>query len=163
MVKRKSTPSKTPSKRSKQDSIPVPNSQSSSRSNQNESRRKQKIPMKKRVTTKVIMANKTFKVFRSTMREIKKLQSKTNLLIPKLPFSRLFREIMMECSTTVTRVQIEALRALQESAELYLTYLFQDANKCARHARRITVRPTDLHLVLEIRGEDMSNLGKIPY
>lgn len=40
-----------------------------------------------------------------------------------------------------------ALLALQEAAEWYLVCLFQDANLCARHAKRVTVTNDDLALV----------------
>jgi len=43
--------------------------------------------------------------------------------------------------------------ALQESSEAYLTILFEDANLCAIHSKRVTIFPKDMQLVRRIRGE----------
>jgi len=43
--------------------------------------------------------------------------------------------------------------ALQEAAEAYLLGLFQDAQLCAIHAKRVTVMSKDIQLALRIRGE----------
>lgn len=50
------------------------------------------------------------------------------------------------------RVQTEALKALQDSAELYLTQLFEDAYFCTLHARRKTLYVADINCVRRIRG-----------
>lgn len=47
----------------------------------------------------------------------------------------------------------DALKALQEACEGYLTGLFEDANLCAIHARRVTVMKKDLDLARRIRGD----------
>nr|CAH7748985.1 unnamed protein product [Callosobruchus chinensis] len=60
----------------------------------------------------------------------------------------------MPMSDEATRIQSAALSALQESAEMYLVQLLSDANKCAMHARRITVMPKDMQLALDMRGEN---------
>jgi histone H3/H4 len=51
------------------------------------------------------------------------------------------------------RFQIAAVQALQEVAEDYLVYLFEDAQSCAVHGKRITIQPNDLRLARRIRGE----------
>lgn len=58
------------------------------------------------------------------LREIRRLQQATNLLIPRLPFQRLVREIAMDFNTGY-KWQTAALSALQEAAESYLTILFE--------------------------------------
>ena len=51
------------------------------------------------------------------------------------------------------RIQEIAIEALQEAAEAYLVRLFDDANLCALHARRITLMAKDIQLARRIRGE----------
>jgi histone H3 len=45
-----------------------------------------------------------------------------------------------------------AILALQEAAEAYLVCLFEDTNICAIHAKRVTIMPKDMQLVMRIRG-----------
>eukprot|EP00501_MAST-03F_sp_TOSAG23-6_P002390 GSMAST32.ASY1.ANO1.2498.1 assembled CDS len=71
------------------------------------------------------------------LREIKKYQKSTDLLIRRLPFGRLAR----------------ALEALQTASEQYLVELFEDANLCAIHARRVTMMVRDIQLARRIRGQ----------
>ena len=89
------------------------------------------------------------------LREIRKYQKSPDLLIRKLPFQRLFREIMQSFGGRCKdmRVQSTAVLALQEAAEAYLVGLFEDTNLCAIHARRCTVMPKDMQLARRIRGE----------
>lgn len=86
------------------------------------------------------------------MREIRRYQKSTDLLIRKLPFQRLVREITQDFKTDL-RFQGSAVLALQEASESYLVGLFEDTNLCALHARRVTVFPRDLQLSRRIRGE----------
>nr|CAI5869433.1 unnamed protein product [Callosobruchus analis] len=58
----------------------------------------------------------------------------------------------MEVSSGIARIECAALRALQESAEMFLVHLFIDANKCAMHNGRITLIPKDIQLALDLRG-----------
>lgn len=88
----------------------------------------------------------------AALREIRKYQKSTEMLIRKLPFHRLVREIAGNLNTDI-RFQSTALLALQESAEAYLVGLFEDANLCAIHARRVTVMPRDMQLARRIRRE----------
>ncbi|KAA8515703.1 hypothetical protein F0562_018686 [Nyssa sinensis] len=69
------------------------------------------------------------------LREIRKYQKSTELLIRKLPFQRLVREIAQDFKTDL-RFQSSAVAALQEAAEAYLVGLFEDTNLCAIHAKR---------------------------
>jgi len=86
------------------------------------------------------------------LREIRKFQKSTDLLIRKLPFQRLVKEIATEFKKDI-RFQSQALLALQEAAEAYLVGLFEDTNLCAIHSKRITIMPKDLYLARRIRGE----------
>jgi histone H3 len=74
------------------------------------------------------------------------------LLIRKLPFQRLVREIAQEAKTDL-RFQSTAIAALQEAAEAYLVSLFEDVNLCAIHAKRVTIMVRDIQLARRIRGE----------
>ena len=86
------------------------------------------------------------------LREIRKYQKSTDLLIQRLPFQRLCREIAQELKTDF-RFQSTAILALQEAAEAYLIGMFEDGNLCALHAKRVTIMPRDLQLARRIRGE----------
>ena len=86
------------------------------------------------------------------LREIRKYQRTTDLLIRRLPFQRLVREIAQDFKTEV-RFQASAILAIQEAAEAYLVNLFEDTNLCAIHAKRVTIMPRDMQLARRIRGE----------
>ena len=86
------------------------------------------------------------------LREIRKYQKSTELLIRKLPFQRLVREIAQDFKTDL-RFQSTAILALQEASESYLVGLFEDTNLCAIHAKRVTIMPKDIQLARRIRGE----------
>ena len=86
------------------------------------------------------------------LREIRKYQKSTELLIRKLPFQRLVREIAQDFKTDL-RFQSAAVLALQEAAEAYLVGLFEDTNLAAIHAKRVTIMPKDIQLARRIRGE----------
>jgi histone H3 len=73
------------------------------------------------------------------LREIRRYQKSTELLIRKLPFQRLAREIAIVFKDDM-RFQSTALAALQEALESYLVSLFEDTNICAIHAKRVTIR-----------------------
>ena len=86
------------------------------------------------------------------LREIRRYQRSTELLFRKLPFQRLVREVLQNIDRGELRIEGNALLAIQESAEAYLVHLFEDANLCAIHANRVTIRPKDMHLAKRIRG-----------
>ncbi|XP_045656315.1 histone H3.1-like [Ursus americanus] len=79
------------------------------------------------------------------LREIRRYQKSTELLIRKLPFQRLVREIAQDFKTDL-RFQSSAVMALQEACEAYLVGLFEDTNLCAIHAKRVTIMPKDIQL-----------------
>ena len=86
------------------------------------------------------------------LRQIRRYQKSTELLIRKLPFQRLVREIAQNFGKDL-RFQSQAVGALQEAAEAYLVGLFEDTNLCAIHAKRVTIMPRDIQLARRIRGE----------
>ena len=86
------------------------------------------------------------------LREIRKFQKSTDLLIRKLPFQRLVREIAGQVKSDL-RFQSQAILALQEATEAYLVGLFEDTNLCAIHAKRVTIMPKDMQLARRIRSE----------
>lgn len=91
--------------------------------------------------------------------EIRKYQRTTKFLIPKLPFARLVKEIIMTFVPYDYRIRALALEALQEAAEMYMVQFFEDSVLCAVHAKRVTLMANDLQLVRRIRGHsDLINL-----
>ncbi|XP_058446816.1 histone H1.8-like [Malaya genurostris] len=94
------------------------------------------------------------------LREIRRYQKSTELLIRKLPFQRLVREIAQDFKTDL-RFQSSAVMALQEASEAYLVGLFEDTNLCAIHAKRVTIMPKDIQLARRIRGEQKCTLEKM--
>jgi histone H3-like centromeric protein A len=94
------------------------------------------------------------------LREIRKYQKTTDLLIRKLPFARLVREVATEAltanyatnETVGLRWQSHAILALQEATEAFLIHLLEDANLCAIHAKRVTIMQKDIALARRIRG-----------
>ena len=86
------------------------------------------------------------------LREIRRYQKSTDLLLRKLPFQRLVRELTLDIKSDL-RFQSTALLAFQEAAEAYLVGLFEDTNLCAIHAKRVTILPKDMQLARRIRGE----------
>ncbi|KAF2624048.1 histone-fold-containing protein [Macroventuria anomochaeta] len=88
------------------------------------------------------------------LREIRKYQRTTDLLLLKLPFQRLVREIAQGVSGDdgPNRWQSQALIALQEATEAFLVNLFHDANLCAIHAKRVTIQQKDIQLARRLRA-----------
>ena len=93
------------------------------------------------------------------LKQIRQYQKSTELLIRKLPFQRLVREIAGDSQIITSplcgkvRFQSTAIMALQEAAEAYLVGLFEDTNLCAIHAKRVTIMPKDIQLARRICGE----------
>ena len=83
------------------------------------------------------------------LREIRKYQKSTDLLLRKLPFKRFVREVTQNVRGDL-RFQATALAASQEATKAYLIGLLEDTNLCAIHARRVTITPKDLQLSWQI-------------
>ena len=88
------------------------------------------------------------------LREIRKYQKSTELLLRKLPFQRIVKNLAQDIKSDV-RFQSSALGALQEACESYLVALFEDTNLCAIHARRVTIMVRDMQLARRLRGEKL--------
>ena len=86
------------------------------------------------------------------LRAIQRYQKSTELLIRKLPFQCLVREILQGYGVGY-RVTLAMMMALQEAAEAYLVQLLEDSNLCAIHAKCITIQPKDMELARRIHGE----------
>ena len=86
------------------------------------------------------------------LREIRRYQKSTDLLIRKLPFQRIVREIAAETRNDL-RFQATCINALQEATEAFMVSLFEDTNLAAIHAKRVTVMPKDLQLARRIRSD----------
>ena len=94
------------------------------------------------------------------IRKIRRYQKSTDLLIRKVPFQRLAREVLQDLNKpgsypcfTAERFQVTSLLAIQESVEAFIVGLFEDVNLCAIHERRVTIMPKDMQLALRIKGE----------
>ena len=117
-----------------------------------------------------------------SLREIRRYQKSTELLIRKYPFSqyvqswymysiftrylldnymeiiqlclfyRLVREIAQDFKTDL-HFQVNAVLALQEASEVYIVGLMEDTNLYAIHAKCVTIQPKDIQLAQHIRGE----------
>lgn len=87
-------------------------------------------------------------------------------MLRKAPFARLTREIAQGIESDNAksvdgikgdeiqhRFQRNAILCLQEAAEAYVVALFEDANLCAIHGKRVTIKPRDIQLARKIRGE----------
>ena len=86
------------------------------------------------------------------LREIRRYQKGTELLMRKAPFQRLVKEIAQDFAKSPKRMQATAVQALQEADEAFGVTCFEDSNLCAIHAKRVTVMPKDLQLVAKIKG-----------
>jgi histone H3 len=98
-------------------------------------------------TTQREKKKRRYKPGQAALREIRTLQLQTNLLIPKLPFSRLVREIAYDYQSDI-RFTKSGMEALQVATEDYLTTLFEDSMLCTIHAKRVTLMVHYLHLNL---------------
>jgi len=86
------------------------------------------------------------------LREIRKYQKSTDLLLSRAPFQKLVREIAQDSKTDL-RFQSSALAAIQEAAEAFLVNLMENANLCAIHAKRVTIMPKDMQLAQRLSGQ----------
>lgn len=86
------------------------------------------------------------------LREIRHYQRSTNLLIQRLPFQRIVRDVARDIRPDL-RFQPKAIDALQHAAEQYMTSVFEDANLCSLHAKRVTLTDRDLGLALRLRNK----------
>jgi histone H3 len=79
------------------------------------------------------------------LREIRRFQKSTELLLRRRPFARLVREVAQDFKSNL-RFNPDALLALQEATESFMVGLFEDSNRCAIHGKRVTLMPKDIQL-----------------
>ena len=124
---------------------------------QGPARKKQTGKSPARKSPAVTPRSRRYRPGTKALMEIRKFQKSTNLLIPKLPFSRVVREtVSTVCNGRDLRFQTAAILALQEASEAYLVTLFEDSLLCTIHAKRVTLMPKDMTLARRIRGEHSS-------
>lgn len=105
--------------------------------------------------TKKITSHKRHTPSELALQEIRKYQRSTELLISKIPFARLVKEVTDQFTTEEQQLrwQSMAILALQEASEAYLVGLLEHTNLLALHARRITIMRKDMQLARRIRGQ----------
>ncbi|KAG6845012.1 hypothetical protein H0H87_001533 [Tephrocybe sp. NHM501043] len=111
------------------------------------SRKWAKLPTSKKT---VVQKPHRFRPGTVALREIRRYQTSTELLIRKLPFQRLVREIAQDFKVDL-RSRTTAILALHEAAEAYIIGLFEDTNMAAIHAKRVTIMPKDMALAMRLR------------
>ena len=109
--------------------------------NQDQPKRKLKIAVKQ--------PRKRYRPSTNALKEIRKYQKSTELLITKRPFQRLVRELFGNFVNSY-RVQSAALGALQHASENYLISLFEETNMVTLHCRRVTIKVRDMRLARRI-------------
>ena len=97
------------------------------------------------------------------LREIRRYQKSTELLLPKSSFQRLLREVTIDTADQLKkmglttkdppRMTVATVECLQTASEAIISKTLGDANLCAIHAKRVTVQKKDLELVLRLIQE----------
>jgi len=87
------------------------------------------------------------------LREIRKYQKSSELLLRKAPFTRLVREIMddVRMHDEPLRLQVTARDALQEAAEAFLVNFFEDTNEAAIMCKNVTIFPRHMQFIARLR------------
>ncbi|KAG5676078.1 hypothetical protein PVAND_005932 [Polypedilum vanderplanki] len=154
----RSSQRKNPQKQQSQEQSTSKNSQSTQSKKQqkdvsSKNQRKQAEPQQREVQEKGKnnKTDKRKKQYPLHIKEIMRLQKSTENQIPKLPFTRLLKEILQKHGDF--RMQSTAVAAIQEATELYFVQLFDDAYKLTLHRQRVTLHSSDISLVLYIRGQ----------
>ena len=114
-----------------------------------------KAPRKEFLKAGKVKKTRKYRPGTVALHKIRRYQKSTELLICKLPFSRLVHEIAQEVGKTDMHFQGSAIICLQEAAEAYLVSLLEDANLCTIHTKRVTIMPKDVQLARRIRGEHL--------
>lgn len=89
---------------------------------------------------------------RAPREEIQKFQKSTHVAISKSPFRRQVNE-MAEDLVPGFLLRSSAVAVLQQAGEAYLAEVWEEANVCAAHAKRVTITVKDIRLACRIRGE----------
>ena len=92
------------------------------------------------------------------LREIIRYQKSTELLIRKIPFQRLLREVSQEVCQDLkmdpVRYQSTAILALQEAAEDFLVRMFSQVNDIAICGKLVTIQDKHVQLWRRLFGYD---------
>jgi histone H3 len=86
------------------------------------------------------------------LREIRRYQKSTDLLLPKLPVQRLIREIAQDCKNDL-RFTRDALEAAHTAVEQYITEVFDRTQIACIHAKRVTITDKDMKVAQLLAGE----------
>jgi histone H3 len=86
------------------------------------------------------------------LRDIRRYQRGGDLLLRKRPFQRLVREVAQDLNRAGVRFEGRALAALQEASEAFVVSVFEDTQKLAIHAERVTLHAKDMQLACRMRG-----------
>ena len=84
------------------------------------------------------------------LKEIRKFQKLTKLILPKISFLQLVQKIIQK-EYSQYWVQVGAVLALHKATQAYIVRLFEDTNLCAIHAKWVTIIPKDMQLAQRIR------------
>ena len=120
-------------------------------------KRAQRIKERKRKQLKAIRDKKLEKQRKTqrgiqALKEIQKYQKGSNLLIQRVSFQRLVKEIVQKQWGDL-KLQNSVVLALQEAGEAFLVGFMEQANLCAIHAKRVTIMPRDIQLAHRIWGD----------
>jgi histone H3 len=118
---------------------------------------KKTVPVTAHLTSGGIKKPHRYRPGTVALREIRRYQKTTELLLRKKPFQLIVRHITMQLAKTDFRYRASALEALQHSAEAYLVGVFEDSQLCAIHAKRVTIMVRDMQLARRIKGERFAN------
>ena len=86
------------------------------------------------------------------LKEIQKYQKGADLLIRRVPFQRLVKEIVQKRREGL-QLQSSVVLALQEAGEAFLVGLLEQANMCAIHAKKVSIMPKDIQPACRIWGD----------
>ncbi|KPA76022.1 putative histone H3 [Leptomonas pyrrhocoris] len=113
------------------------------------SKKSKKAP---RAASGVKKAQRRWRPGTCAIREIRRFQKSTDLLIQRAPFQRLVREVS-SAQKEGLRFQSSAIMAIQEATESYIVSVLADTNLACIHAKRVTIQPKDVQLAMRLRGE----------
>ena len=86
------------------------------------------------------------------LKEIQRYQKGVDLLIRRVPFQRLVREIIQKRREGL-KLQSSTVLVLQEASEAFLVGLMEQANLCTIHVKRVTIMPRDIQLACRFWGD----------
>lgn len=95
------------------------------------------------------------------VREIKRYQKSTEMLVRKLPMQRLVREIAQEMKSDL-RWQGSALEVLQEAAEMFIVEALSAGNSITAFKGNVTLTPAALRLAMSLNPISAKHLPPAP-